>query len=677
VVHLKRKGAESVGISIRGGLEYNCGVYISSVQPSSRAAQVGLKVGDEIVRINGMSIHQSTSVEVVNLLKMKKSLALTCKSVGMLPQHDPASGGIVWKDINDKSSTMRSRLTSEAPSGVQSTKKLQLLVDGSSLGISIQTKLNSRKGVAIREVVPNSPADNAGLKPGDEITQVDEHSVVGVSHEKAIELLTSKDSLMLTLKVDPTQATPNRTSLGGSSIMGMFTDPPDTFELKPNEFDIDSEITPDVQLHYKEAFLLKAREGEEEGEESPKTKESKPDPKYDRLSVLEMEADPTKGIPSIAFSSSFGFGPTFALPTLQSFPQEEQDGDVPKPQGTVPNASETVPQLQSSQGSAGLDASLISVPGFTSPDREHSDQGSTVRQSTAIDMGNFTKIPPSVAEVDTTVSQNVPENPPQIPTPVATPPTETTDSNTKEEQPQVDLSPFQIPSSDESENEDADAKVQPTSPTSKPVPAFFPDLSRKPQHSAMKKPSISGVQQLEPPKRKTSKLGFRESVEFIDERYSVASSGGSIPEDGSQIVHPSNMEFSEEVLKGRKVVFHTVPKTGPLMVGIRGGMDTGEDEQGVYISTIREGGAAYRYGRLHVGDQILVVDGFSLLNVAHQDAVLSLQKAMNMESTSIDLVVAVPKGLQEEETVSKDKTSTEEEEEEEETDSSSEEESEQ
>ena len=32
------------------------------------------------------------------------------------------------------------------------------------------------------------------------------------------------------------------------------------------------------------------------------------------------------------------------------------------------------------------------------------------------------------------------------------------------------------------------------------------------------------------------------------------------------------------------------------MVGIRGGMDTGEDEQGVYISTIREGGAAYRYG---------------------------------------------------------------------------------
>jgi predicted metalloprotease with PDZ domain len=49
---------------------------------------------------------------------------------------------------------------------------------------SIQTKLNSRKGVVIREVVPNSPADNAGLKPGDEITQVDEHSVVGVSHEK-------------------------------------------------------------------------------------------------------------------------------------------------------------------------------------------------------------------------------------------------------------------------------------------------------------------------------------------------------------------------------------------------------------------------------------------------------------------------------------------------------------
>ena len=36
----------------------------------------------------------------------------------------------------------------------------------------------------IRDVVPNSPADNAGLKAGDEIVKVDEISVVGVPHDK-------------------------------------------------------------------------------------------------------------------------------------------------------------------------------------------------------------------------------------------------------------------------------------------------------------------------------------------------------------------------------------------------------------------------------------------------------------------------------------------------------------
>ena len=38
----------------------------------------------------------------------------------------------------------------------------------------------------IRDVVPNSPADNAGLKAGDEIVKVDEISVVGVPHDKVL-----------------------------------------------------------------------------------------------------------------------------------------------------------------------------------------------------------------------------------------------------------------------------------------------------------------------------------------------------------------------------------------------------------------------------------------------------------------------------------------------------------
>lgn len=49
---------------------------------------------------------------------------------------------------------------------------------------SVQTKPSSDNGVVIRDVVPNSAADNAGLKAGDEIVKVDDVSVIGVPHDK-------------------------------------------------------------------------------------------------------------------------------------------------------------------------------------------------------------------------------------------------------------------------------------------------------------------------------------------------------------------------------------------------------------------------------------------------------------------------------------------------------------
>jgi len=43
-VQLFQKDEQSMGFSVRGGLEYGCGVFVSEVLPSSKAAQAGLKV---------------------------------------------------------------------------------------------------------------------------------------------------------------------------------------------------------------------------------------------------------------------------------------------------------------------------------------------------------------------------------------------------------------------------------------------------------------------------------------------------------------------------------------------------------------------------------------------------------------------------------------------------------
>ena len=71
-----------------------------------------------------------------------------------------------------------------------------------------------------------------------------------------------------------------------------------------------------------------------------------------------------------------------------------------------------------------------------------------------------------------------------------------------------------------------------------------------------------------------------------------------------------------------------------MKVAIRGGTDTPLGGA-IIISRILEGGAAAQYGKLNVGDQILVCDGVSLIDVTHDEAAQALKRAMDMEAVSI------------------------------------------
>jgi len=43
-IQLFQKDDQNMGFSVRGGLEYGCGIFVTQVLPSSKAAQAGLKV---------------------------------------------------------------------------------------------------------------------------------------------------------------------------------------------------------------------------------------------------------------------------------------------------------------------------------------------------------------------------------------------------------------------------------------------------------------------------------------------------------------------------------------------------------------------------------------------------------------------------------------------------------
>ncbi|KAJ7993632.1 hypothetical protein DPEC_G00256660 [Dallia pectoralis] len=75
----------SLGLMIRGGSEYGLGVYITGVDPGSAADQGELKVGDQLLEVNGRSFVAIPHDEAVRILKTCRHLVVRVRDVGRLP----------------------------------------------------------------------------------------------------------------------------------------------------------------------------------------------------------------------------------------------------------------------------------------------------------------------------------------------------------------------------------------------------------------------------------------------------------------------------------------------------------------------------------------------------------------------------------------------------------------
>ncbi|CAB3250281.1 unnamed protein product [Arctia plantaginis] len=83
---------QSLGLMIRGGLEYNLGIYITGVDKDSVADRAGLMVGDQILEVNAQSFVDVTHDEAVAQLKYHKRMSLLVRDVGKVPHACTAYG---------------------------------------------------------------------------------------------------------------------------------------------------------------------------------------------------------------------------------------------------------------------------------------------------------------------------------------------------------------------------------------------------------------------------------------------------------------------------------------------------------------------------------------------------------------------------------------------------------
>ncbi|XP_020923682.1 whirlin isoform X6 [Sus scrofa] len=145
LVSLRRaKAHEGLGFSIRGGSEHGVGIYVSLVEPGSLAEKEGLRVGDQILRVNDKSLARVTHAEAV--------------------------------------------------------KVNLLLGDGRSLGLTIRGGAEYGLGIYVTGVDPGSEAESSGLKVGDQILEVNGRSFLNILHDEAVRLLKSSQHLILTVK---------------------------------------------------------------------------------------------------------------------------------------------------------------------------------------------------------------------------------------------------------------------------------------------------------------------------------------------------------------------------------------------------------------------------------------------------------------------------------------------
>ncbi len=148
------------------------GAIVAQVTPDSPASRAGLKSGDVIDQLNGRKIIDGSALQVaVSQDQPGETIHLGILRNGAQQTVDVKVGEFhkPGTEVADNDS---------GASGSGNTGKLGLSVDDLNQDARQQLNVPAEvKGAAIANVRPGSPADDAGLQPGDVVLEVNRHAV--------------------------------------------------------------------------------------------------------------------------------------------------------------------------------------------------------------------------------------------------------------------------------------------------------------------------------------------------------------------------------------------------------------------------------------------------------------------------------------------------------------------
>ncbi|XP_001605090.2 lysine-specific demethylase 6B isoform X1 [Nasonia vitripennis] len=222
-VKLRRRGAAGFGFSLRGGREYGAGFYVSDVVPGGEAHRNGLRVGDQILRVNGYPVEDAVHQEVALLAKNQQVLVLKIRSVGMIPVKDNPNDPVTWHMVQQQQQQL------QYGDAVSNEIRIRVLVgEKGRLGCGVCKGLVP--GLTVQGTREGGPARAAGLKAGDIILWCNGQSLTDLPFERAIEVM--RNSAILDLIVNRPIVSSGSSSSGSSGSNNHVYDCPEQLWMR-------------------------------------------------------------------------------------------------------------------------------------------------------------------------------------------------------------------------------------------------------------------------------------------------------------------------------------------------------------------------------------------------------------------------------------------------------------
>ncbi|XP_067301108.1 pro-interleukin-16 isoform X1 [Pseudorasbora parva] len=188
VVILHKEEGAGLGFSIAGGIDLeNKATTVHRVFPSGLAAQEGtIERGDEVLSINGQTLKNVTHSDATAILRQ----ARTMKQAVVVVSKNTDAEGKGGANANESSSSGAESSVTGDDGGEVETFELEKNAGG--VGFSFEGgkgSINGDRPLTVNRIFTGSDAEQKGLKSGDEVLQIQDSSLLGLTRFEAWNLI--------------------------------------------------------------------------------------------------------------------------------------------------------------------------------------------------------------------------------------------------------------------------------------------------------------------------------------------------------------------------------------------------------------------------------------------------------------------------------------------------------